>query len=499
MDNTIDEAHHHLESWARAYGSDDAYPVFRERLERGGLLPGRLARLEPLALRVYDAGPLAQRGLIVLTDPQPPAYPVLAELTQWVTGSSLLALRSWSVAFGVLAVWLAYRVGRDACEPAMGLWFAALLGGAALSQWYSGIGRPYAFAQAMLLLAVWAFVHQFHRPGEVKRWRWMLLAALGAQLAQWVIWPVVGLLLLAGFVSARCGGVAWKPILKPLVWYVPASLLLCGYLAVQLLNPTVSTQAGAASWAVVLRDVAIASPFAQVGGVTTDGIDRGLLFGGWLFIALVFIGAVAMLWVAVGWLHGDGASPRNASTEAKCLPGLSVTLLAAALVSVLIAVLVNSQWRFQLTLALLPMLVAAWGLRKVCLTPTVSCVITSLYAVSVLSLTLLSPLPRYEVMWTETRYTQVAATLSAELGPDDRWSAYPYFFAAPTYRYADLPEPVLLTTADKLKAWLVDKTSASGGRSLLLTQDFWRPEMPALPGAREVARFPNGYVLLELP
>ncbi len=203
MGNTIDEAHHHLQSWARAYGSDDVYPVFRARLEKGGLLPGRLAALEPWALWVYDAGPVAQRGLVVLTDPQPPLYPVVAELTQWVSGSSLGALRGWSVLFGVLSVGLAFMVGRGARDVATGAWFAALLGGAALSQWYSGIGRPYTFAQAMLLLSAWAFVAQAKQAGDVRRWRRLLGAGLLAQLGQWMVWPVVGVMLLGGLVGAR--------------------------------------------------------------------------------------------------------------------------------------------------------------------------------------------------------------------------------------------------------------------------------------------------------
>ncbi len=153
---TNDEMHH-LESWRNRYRTDDAYPLFLERLEGSGMLSEK--RLE-LVRKAYHASPLVQRAFIVLVDPQPPGFPIMAEIIEATTRSSLLALRIPSVIASILAVWLMYRLGRALRDPTLGLWLAALLAIGFLTQVYAGIGRPYSIAQFATVLLVYAFVRE---------------------------------------------------------------------------------------------------------------------------------------------------------------------------------------------------------------------------------------------------------------------------------------------------------------------------------------------------
>lgn len=462
-DVTNDELHH-LESWRNRYRTDDVYPLFRERIRRAAFLS---ESTRDRAERFYALGPLAQRSLLVLVDPQPPLFPLTAEVIEASTGSSLTALRLTSVCASCLALGFAFLLGRELRGPPLGLWLAALAGAGAYVQLYAGIGRPYAWTHAGVIGLALAYVQDCRRPAGDAPWR-LLLTALVVQSIQWLVWPVVACFLLAALARRRASG--WKRLLRWSWWY---ALLSCGLLvemAVQLMNPTISAQSRRPSLAALFEQVSLGGPFASLTGPAGWTLTLGCL----AFLALLALGA---------W---------RLRAEAEIARWARIGLGAALLASLLTPVLVGTSQRFMVCYLTLPSLVAGLGAawlagRRATLA---ACALLAL----LLGSALLRPLDPYAWYLRETRWSEVAARLEEERR-DEPWGSFPYFFANCLYPYrTDLPEPIHFDEGESFRRWLESPHQATW---LVIRT----PKLGLLPAQTEYevrGEFPNGYLLLRL-
>lgn len=107
----------------------------------------------------------------------PPLYDY-AILKPWLAlvGSSEFAARCLSVAFGVLAVALAYQLGRRLFNPGAGLAAALLMAVSPLQWWYSQEVRMYTLVTCLILLLLILLVRVLDRPATAG---WPVWAAIG--------------------------------------------------------------------------------------------------------------------------------------------------------------------------------------------------------------------------------------------------------------------------------------------------------------------------------
>jgi hypothetical protein len=130
-------------------------------------------------------------------DPHPPGYYLL--LKAWLPGgASEPWLRLPSLLAAVLAVALAYRLGREVCGRRCAWLGALLLAWHPLQSWYAGEARMYALAQVMGLLVAWLgwrlLSGALQRPGYARAAAaYGLAGVLGLGIDYAVLLPMAGL------------------------------------------------------------------------------------------------------------------------------------------------------------------------------------------------------------------------------------------------------------------------------------------------------------------
>ena len=121
--------------------------------------------------------PLAEIPTLPAMDVHPPLYFELLHIWMDAVGSTEFATRFLSLIFGVLAVALLYRLGRDGGERALG-WLAAILG--ALSPFlvaYSQEVRMYSLVASLSLLSVLTLLRAIHGRSNAS---WVVYSASSA-------------------------------------------------------------------------------------------------------------------------------------------------------------------------------------------------------------------------------------------------------------------------------------------------------------------------------
>jgi hypothetical protein len=472
---TNDEMHH-LESWRNRYRTDDIYPLFIRRLEETNRLgPARLAQVK----RIYHSGALAQRGLIVLVDPQPPLFPVMAETIEAATRSSLAALRIPSMLASLAAVGFAFLLGRALRDDWTGLWVAALFGVGFLAQAFAGIGRPYAIAQCAVLAAAWSFVvHQETRPRSP--WRFLLLA-LVAQGTQWMAWAVVGPMVLIEL-ARRWREVGWKRVVRQTWWYALTSALLLVEMAIQLKNPAISNQAAGRALGDVARHFATASPFAHL---ARFGM-AGLAIAGALFLILIVAG---MTFAWTRWRRRDASSGEEWAWRG---------LLLAAIASIAAPMLVGTAIRFWMTYAVIPTVLAGVAAAVMLRSPRLRAAGLAVVLLALGSLSLARPWDPYTGAFTaDARYDVVARELGGRMRTGDAWIAFPYFCGNCLYRYGKFPEPRMPSSDAEFKR-AIGERPRDRGTFVFASRDVVDPARPEFAGATW-RRYENDFALIEFP
>ncbi|RME75270.1 MAG: hypothetical protein D6784_08250, partial [Chloroflexi bacterium] len=129
------------------------------------------------AWTVYFAGlsPREMFRYLLTTEAHPPFYHPSTIFWRQLVGASEYGMRYYSLLFGVLAVPLTYRLGRDLLTPRAGLIAAVLVAFAPYQVWHSQEARMYSLLTATAALSMWSFVNLLRKGG----WRWQALYILG--------------------------------------------------------------------------------------------------------------------------------------------------------------------------------------------------------------------------------------------------------------------------------------------------------------------------------
>jgi len=483
---------HHLESWRNHYRTDDIYPMFIERVESRGLLKGE--RLE-LLKRVYASSPLVQRGLIVLVDPQPPLFPVMAEIVEAVTHSNLIAARMISVIASILAVLYMFKLGRALSDRTLGLWLASLMAIGTLTQIYAGLARPYALAQFGLIFCVYVFVRE-QQVEHASPWR-LWLAALLAQCIQWIIWPIVGVLVIVELIRRLRAGTGILRLVRQTWWYAALSVLMLPIMFIQLLNPTVVARAVRLPVLRIWSDFSLASPFAAADSFLPA---MPLSAGAIVSVVLGIFGLAAVL-ADADFFRSETGPPVHggAPTPALANPVVRWGLLLALGASWVVPFVVTSGMRFMMTLLLVPAVFSGIGAHWILRGRLTSCVGVAAVLVLFSVIRIARPLDPYDrYLWLETDYRPIAARLQEELGPDVIWCAYPYFRANCLYRFGEFPEPLMPMSEDELVA-LVRSLPREDRAVVVFSR---APEIDSFRVFRQAKDrwdYFNGFVLVKIP
>jgi mannosyltransferase len=135
---------------------------------------------------------------VAATESTPPLYYVLAWLWAKVFGHGEAALRSLSALFGVAAVPVAWRAGRELFTPRVGLVAGALVAVNPYFVWYSQEARAYSLLVLMAALSVLFLARALRTPSPRSVGLWALAAGLALcthYFAAFLIVPEAALLL----------------------------------------------------------------------------------------------------------------------------------------------------------------------------------------------------------------------------------------------------------------------------------------------------------------
>lgn len=444
MDVTNDEMHH-LESWRNRYKSDDVYPLFLQKLEaKESLSPARLE----LIRKLYHSSPLVPHAMLVLVDPQPPLYPTLAEITAKLSDSSLIALRLWSVAFSLLAIWVGYLTGREVAGRLCGLWLAILICIGAVTQYFAGIGRPYALTQLTLLLALWAFARRQKDQTTLPRFLgWCLLA----QAVQWMAWAVVGPMVIVELLRRWRAGSTLPHLARQTWWYALVSVLLMMEMFIQARNPVVTRQGGLMPLWFVWASFAVTAPTGHLGSFG----DTPLHAGGAVVAALGLVGAIVLL--------RRRRQPVEAGIASQAYePWLHAGLVAAAAGGIFASIVVGVSVRFQVSYITPWLVLTAVGLWALIPRPRAALMTATAVLLAFGWLTFWHPQdPFTRIADYDVRWSEVAAVLKQHQRPDGRWIGFAPSIACNLYRYGPFPEPIAPFKMQELQQLLDSGTVAS--------------------------------------
>ena len=468
LEITEDEAHHHLKSWHHRYGTNDIYPDFLPRLaEVHGRIPAPVVHFVTWA---YHASTLFQRAIIIFIDPQPPLYPTLAEVSEAVSGSSLLALRSISVIGGLAYVWLMFRLGTALFDHRLGLITATLGGISQISIICAGIGRPYALVQAGVAGLLLAFVYY---EKQKLSFQVFLLIALCVQSLQWMAWVVAGPLVITVFIQeVRSQSSIGRTLLRG-SWYIVLSVCLVGYMIGQLRNPTIANEASVASFDQILADV------GGAGFVLFHELMPTTLF------QCVTIGLLLMSLVGIGLACVSVKIPRK----------IVIPIAGSWLASLLTMTFVGSQIRFDLTYTIPMVVFCAILIRFTIRSKIVIDFIVAMLLIGGIADTCFTWSKVYDYQWVFGPFSPMAASIKHNLRPGEKWTTFTYIWANCFYPYEQLPAPAQPSNFNTFTTFLNDN---AGKSILVLTTDDRIDDIGQLSRIDILQEFPRNFVLLRV-
>ncbi len=461
----------HLRSWRNRYGTDSIFPIFMARLE--SLPPSSMNRR---LMRIYETGPVAQRGFIILVDGHPPLFPAAMESIAAATNSNLYAQRLVSTFASLASVVAAFLLGQKLRDDALGLCIATVFCISATCQYFAGSARPYATSELVILLAVLAFVDDsIRRPSSPRRF---LLFAFLAQSIQWFNWVPVGILVASALVRRRNAGMPMRVLVRQIAWYCAGSIALLFYMYLQTRNPTLSGRLRPRGLAEFWFDFTAASPLSHLGRFGSIGFT----IAGALTIVLALGGVVSLLrdhptaerYHAVGW-------------------PLSIALAMCGAMMLIAPTGV----RFLVPFMVFPCIFAGVALRELGRTPHGAALLAILLLLSMGSLSVAAPVNPYARHFREDEpYSPFANALRANLQPGDIWIAFPYFFADPLFRYAQLPPPLQPQSNAQMAEALAQ--TRPGHSCFILTGGQIAAQFPQLRSARVILGSTDGMELLRV-
>lgn len=287
---------------------------------------------------VWLSRPPAQIGMYrTANDNHPPLYFTLMHTWMQVAGEEEYVLRLPSVLAGILAVAVAYQIGREAAGPqmgrAVGLAGALIMATSRLPVWWSQEARSYTIAGLAAAIAIWAALRLFRGREPVWLYAAIVAASTGGGLLLVYIYagPVVLINLAAGAAFLLAGQRRWRVALAWAASQAGALLLFLPWVLYAMqYTPTWETPQEPVTFAHTVK-LYIDSALL---GLTVD-LDR--------YLPLAAAGIVAVL---CSGLSPAGRPPRG-RTQWMQVSGWITLLIFAVLTPVLVYLVSVPRGRFN--------------------------------------------------------------------------------------------------------------------------------------------------------
>lgn len=232
-------------------------------------------------------------------DVHPPLYYLILKAWSLVFGSSLLALRSFSVAAAALTISAAYLFTKYATSSQAAGLFAALL--LAVSGWqiqYAGEARMYTLGTALVLFSSYLLLKAL-RETSFKHWlAYSVVTAALAYVHYFALFSIAGqLVFLLGYLLTRSKGRLGEILTWRGTWYATLAIIITSILYLPWLPTFLSqnTQVQQSYWIPPLGGWSIPDTFYRM-FVPTAGIPThtGL---GWILLAMAPLTLTIIGWV----------------------------------------------------------------------------------------------------------------------------------------------------------------------------------------------------------
>jgi hypothetical protein len=235
-----------------------------------------------------------------------------------------------------------------------------------------------------------------------------------------MLWPVIAPLLMAAVAARHRVNPSIRSIVRESWWYCLASMLLLFQFGLQIANPVISNQVVSRGTGSFWRGYSLAAPFAELGSIAPIWTSIG---------AVVFTAACI---VGVRSIYRDRARP-GAERYA---------LLGAFLANLIVIAAEPNNVRFYIVPLTILIFYAGVGVNALLPSRLYAELALSCVMMVFLLLAAVHPEDPYaRVFDYETRYSAVAARVSAEIKPGDVWFSFPDFIANPLYLYG-APAPM---------------------------------------------------------
>ena len=371
---------------------------------------------------VYNRSYLLQRlQYIFIKDAHPPLFNIFAELVNCAPGHKLLIMRLSAMIASLLFILLLYLAGREYAGHVLGLWVSGFATVSVIFRLYSGLGRPYAFAQMLLAFVLLSFL-RYKRTQSVTL-RPFLLVALLAQSTDWMLWPVIGpMILVAGYERYRATG-SIKRIINESWWYALISCALLVLFGLQTRIPNIASQLAEAhgqmpDW----WSLAAATPVAELGNLF--GLSIAAIAVAFFFVLC----AIGLVTIAA---NSERPRPERYALTAAMLAG--VIVIFAVLPSTRYYIIPMTILTFSAGVAINVLL----GRREIS-----EFAFSAMMATTLVIFLVKPENPYSRFFFDDTPYSLIAKRLSAEMKPGDIWFSEPYFIANNLYLYG-APSPLV--------------------------------------------------------
>lgn len=184
-----------------------------------------------------------------VTDFHPPVYYLLLNLWTKIFGNGVIAMRSSSILFSLITIWLVYRIGILVKDKKLGLWAALFTGANPLLIYYSQELRMYSLTVMILMIAVYNWIRIVKNEENKINWICFNLATGLAFLTFYGSIFLTGAMILYFLVTKK-----WQKFLK-CFWGVGAAVLVVSPLLIKQIELSGKMLNQITNWSLVLGKV----------------------------------------------------------------------------------------------------------------------------------------------------------------------------------------------------------------------------------------------------
>ncbi len=142
-------------------------------------------------------------GKFMPGDFHPPLYYLVLRIWSTLFGTSEVALRSLSLVFGIVTIYIVYLIGKELVSKQTGIVASVLLAISGLHVYYSQEARMYSMSTLLVALAVFSFVKIFGKESRAVWWALFPLTIGGIVLTDYLPLLIIPIFWIMGIISHK--------------------------------------------------------------------------------------------------------------------------------------------------------------------------------------------------------------------------------------------------------------------------------------------------------